>query len=235
MLLILAGAIVGSALTMFVTVQQHTSLLPYEPTGARQEPLPEPTAISCGDNPDTARSLNCSFDLLSFSWLPSQCYDFQLTSTFLQRYNWTWYRSKTSEDPSVNEPIPVSQTVALLGNETELYGSDEYHIIHCIYMWRKLHRGIEVERDGLEPGSASGAWIDSYMGNFMHTDHCSSFLLNWESTVHASHHSVLPRKRENEHVGHTAGIGKDLDRITTTIRTKYPSCPALIASSEPRR
>jgi hypothetical protein len=234
--LILAGAVMGSVLTMLVTVHQPMSLRPYEPTGARQEPLLAPAAISCGDNPDTARSLNCSFDLLSFSWLPSQCYDSELTSQFLQRYNWTWYRSKTPEDSSTSQASPVSQTVALLGNETELYVSDEYHIVHCIYMWKKLHRGIVVEREGLEPGSASVAWIDSYIGNFGHTDHCASYLLNWESTVHASRHSVLHHRRENEHAGHTAGIGKDLDRITTTIRTKYPRCPShVVLPSESQR
>ncbi|KAJ6440238.1 D-mandelate dehydrogenase [Purpureocillium lavendulum] len=39
-------------------------------------------------------------------------------------------------------PQEVAQETAIIGNETKLYVSGEYHVVHCIYMWRKLHRGL---------------------------------------------------------------------------------------------
>lgn len=110
-----------------------------------------------------------------------------------------------------------------------LYVTDEYHIVHCVYMWRKLHRGLEVESKELEPGSSEGAWIDSYTSNFMHTHHCTDVLLLFVRNMHVS-------QREGwtddgvEYSGHNhrSDMGEDLELIRTTIITKFPSCPVRI-------
>lgn len=180
---------------------------------------------SCGESPETARARNCSFDLLSFSWLPQQCYDAELTSLFLER-NWTWYRTRTLENSVTPEPIAVSQDVVAAGNETVLYVSYRYHIVHCIFMWRKLHRGLEIEHKGIESESA-GAWIDSYTGSFGHTHHCSQFLLDWEDNVHNTDSNQISTRAIHEH-NTGAGIGENLDLIKVTISTKYPTCPVVI-------
>ncbi|PKK41766.1 hypothetical protein CI102_12569 [Trichoderma harzianum] len=177
-----------------------------------------PIHVSCGDTPETALARNCTFDLLSFSWLPWECYDNTLTSEFL-KYNWTWYRLVSPAHGSISPDNlkPVSQEVAFLGNETQLYVSVEYHIVHCIFMWRKLHRGLEMERLHLKPGSTSGAWLDSYVSEFSHTNHCSMFLLDFVDNLGSS-------KRLPPPDNHQVRTHRAVDEISVTIFTKYPSC-----------
>lgn len=174
---------------------------------------------SCGETPETALARNCTFDLLSFSWLPWECYDSTLTSEFL-KYDWTWYHLAASAHGTISPDklTPVSQKVASLGNETQLYVSVEYHVVHCIYMWRKLHRGLEMNRLHLNPGSASGAWLDSYTSEFNHTNHCSMFLLDFVDSVSPS------RKLLSASEKHPAPNSKAMNEISVTIFTKYPTC-----------
>jgi hypothetical protein len=53
----------------------------------------------------------------------------------------------------------------LTGQYPELFVTREYHRVHCVYMWRKMHRGLER------------GFIDTYIGNYHHTAHCEQMLL----------------------------------------------------------
>lgn len=226
-LLLLGTSAVAFAILCF-SIAKHFKTPPHHFDTTETVNQSVSTMATCGTDPITALARNCSFDPLSFSWLPPQCYDAELTSMFLKHNEWEWYKSATPEDLSASELISVSLSTVLQGNETELYVSDGYHVVHCIYMWKKLHRAMDVERSGFEPGSTSGAWMDSYIGNLGHTEHCSGLLLDWEKNVHAADISTLPlmqRSDEHQHHEHMDDFGRDLDRISTVIRTKYPECP----------
>lgn len=105
-----------------------------------------PTWTSCGNDSTTARSRGCSFDLISFAWQTPECYDGELVSEFTSwKGNWTFY-----SDVHLTEL--VDQSVAMQG-ETQLYVKWEYHIVHCTFMWRQMHRAYER------------GWIDAHLGN----------------------------------------------------------------------
>lgn len=99
------------------------------------------------------------FDPMSFSHLPSRCYDAELTSEFLSHRNWTWYLSPHDVEST------VSQAEVLTGRYPELYVSMEYHVLHCTYMWKKLHRAV-----------SRGGPIDGYIGRYEHTEHCAMMI-----------------------------------------------------------
>lgn len=116
---------------------------------------------SCGDSPESARSRNCSFDLISFAWQTTECYDIALVNEFSTWSNWTYYA-----DDGLT--IPVTTTEALMG-ERDLYVDLAYHTVHCTFMWRQMHRAY-----------VSG-WIDEHLSNYNHTLHCQDILL-WNKT-----------------------------------------------------
>jgi hypothetical protein len=122
----------------------------------RQEQL-RGTFGECGTSPAEARSLGCQFDVVSFSWLPSDCYDAQLVDDFLALRNWQWFY-----DTAGQHAIPREQV--LKGELTDLIVTREYHLFHCTYQWRKMHRGM-----------VKGV-IDSYISNYEHTAHCEHML-----------------------------------------------------------
>jgi len=114
---------------------------------------------SCGTNRNEALSHNCTFDPMSFSWLPPACYDDALTAEFLSLKPWRWTTDRTGTDPVLLEKV-------LAGDHANLYVSWEYHLLHCTYMWRKLHRA-----------ALGSGMVDSYIGNYNHTSHCEMMLL----------------------------------------------------------
>ena len=116
------------------------------------------TWSSCGDSLETARARGCSFDLISFAWQTQECYDADLVSEFASWNNWTFY----ADDKFT---IPVSQEIARQGDRTPLFVKWDYHIVHCTFMWRQMHRAYER------------GWIDNHLGNYNHTLHCQKMML----------------------------------------------------------
>jgi len=128
-----------------------------------RQPEDKMVSISpCGSTAQEARERGCHFDVISFCWLPDQCYDPHLSSAFDNLKSWEWYL-----DPNKTQPLTHEQVMT--GEFTGLYVNWEYHLRHCTAMWKKLHRAI------LGDGKKA---IDSYIGPYDHTKHCEHMLLN---------------------------------------------------------
>jgi len=119
----------------------------------------------CGNSSDDARALGCHFDIMSFTWSHPRCFDKKLMDEFLSLKNWTWWDETDQND---GKPVPFKEVS--LGQHTRLYVSWEYHITHCTFMWKKMHRAV-----------LAGRPLDSYVGRIEHTMHCTKTLLerNW--------------------------------------------------------
>jgi hypothetical protein len=115
---------------------------------------------SCGHSTAEALSLGCSFDVMSFAWLPTRCFDEELTNGFLALRNWQWYL-----DADGVKSVDFSSVAGAAYDE--LYVTQEYHMYHCTYMWRKMHRA-----------SLAGKVLDGYIADLHHTAHCELEILN---------------------------------------------------------
>ncbi|PMD29153.1 hypothetical protein L207DRAFT_262418 [Hyaloscypha variabilis F] len=166
---------------------------PFGPQGYTTDtpPVPGTHFGSCGDTPSSARQANCVFDIMSFSWLPNACAEPELTTEFLGLRNWTWWI-----DADKQEPVPFDEVA--WGDHTELYVTREYHMYHCTYMWRKLHRGLLRGQSNAEGRGV----VDTYIGQYGHTAHCEMMLLGMESD----------------------GEGIDKTATDTIITMKFPQC-----------
>ncbi|KAL7798031.1 hypothetical protein V8C37DRAFT_368433 [Trichoderma ceciliae] len=116
----------------------------------------------CGSTPDEARSRGCHFDVISFCWLPSQCYDSLLSEDFDSMNHLEWYL-----DPNRTQPLTHDQIMT--GEYTGLYVNWEYHVRHCTAMWKKMHRAFMGE------GRKA---VDGYIASYAHTKHCEHMLLS---------------------------------------------------------
>ena len=125
--------------------------------------LSQPENISpdtCGNSSHEALSLGCSFDVMSFAWLPDRCFDKELVDDFLALKDWNWYLDAGGQQTA--DPASVAA-----GAYDELYVTQEYHMYHCTHMWRKMHRAILAGRD-----------LDGYIGDMHHTAHCEMQILD---------------------------------------------------------
>lgn len=128
------------------------------PLSQKQEPLLVST--NCGNSSDEARARGCVFDLMSWCWLPPACHDAELSEQFLRENGpWDWYLD-------LKATLHVDQEEVAKGNTDLVYVAESYHQIHCAYVWSKMHRAY----------MGQGA-MDSYIGSFNHTKHCSEVLL----------------------------------------------------------
>lgn len=112
----------------------------------------------CGNTTAEAKANGCVIDLISGAWVHPACYDQELEKEFLEYGDWKWYADPKGETELSEEfmrttpPDPVWVSLA-------------YHDAHCAFTWRKLHRA-----------AMRGTPIDSQIGSYVHTNHCSGAL-----------------------------------------------------------
>jgi hypothetical protein len=112
---------------------------------------------SCGSSSNSACERNCSFDLISISWQTPECYDAPLASEFVARNAWNFYTEAHG-----NVTVPFSHA---LKGEQNLWVDWNYHITHCLFMWRQMPRAYER------------GWIDAHLRSYNHTLHCQKKIL----------------------------------------------------------
>lgn len=143
-----------SLLTIFVFTPR-----PWQETKHYTALDPKAPGLSCGNSSAEAMEAGCLFDIMSFTWSWPACFDQQLMDEFLLHSNWTWWF-----DAEGGMSVPSSEVAA--GHHSELYVTWEYHLVHCTYMWKKMHQAI-----------LQGRPLDSYIANLNHTLHCEMMLL----------------------------------------------------------
>jgi len=145
---------------------------------------------SCGDSPETARERGCHFDLISFAWQTHECYDSSLVAEFAEWEPWPFWTSENG-----TETVPLE--VAFLGERT-LWIPWRYHIVHCTFVWRQLHRAYEA------------GWVDSDLRRYGHTKHCQRMILMEGEETDDGRFFSIPN-----------------DRVVTLANIIYPSCEKL--------
>jgi hypothetical protein len=130
-------------------------------TAATSPPLISETSppLDCGRTVDEAKAAGCIFDVMSFHWVPPQCYDAEITEGFLAARNWSFY----SKYHGTEEDIIPLETIR--EGHMSAWVPWEYHPVHCTFQWRKMHRAY-----------AAGNPLDSALGNYNHTLHCQEML-----------------------------------------------------------
>ena len=146
---LISGALVLSILIIIALTASFS--------GQGQQHSPTATWTSCGEDKATALARNCSFDLISFAWQTPECFDYTLVSEFAAWDDWKFYLW-------FNGSVVIPQSVAMQG-ETDLHVDWQYHVTHCTFMWRQMHRAYER------------GYIDSHLRAYNHTLHCQKMLL----------------------------------------------------------
>lgn len=111
---------------------------------------------NCGSSATEARSRDCVFDLVSHSWLPQNCLyneDFADAELMYANSTWHWGLDDTTE---------VSLENVRQGEFDRVWTSMDWHVTHCSYVWKRLHRAL------IDPGRR----LDSYTADYHHTSHC---------------------------------------------------------------
>jgi hypothetical protein len=113
----------------------------------------------CGNSSEEAIKNGCVMDFIPGGWVHADCYDKDLETDFLEYAGRHWYA-----DPEGKQELS-EDFMRRTGGPNPVYVSMKYHDAHCSYTWRKLHRAV-----------LRGTPIDSQVGEYPHTKHCSTAL-----------------------------------------------------------
>lgn len=177
--------LLGLALLTFlaiVTIRNRWLMFPLRTSTSRR-----PAYQDCGASPSEARRRCCSFDILSFAWQTPECYDHANTEAFrTHKGNESW-----AFFTDLNSAAPQRTEVEVLTGEVLAFVTAEYHLTHCTYMWRQLHRAYTLK-----------GYIDEHLDNWKHTLHCQKVLLGATAeekgmqTVNTVGRIIYPRCRK---------------------------------------
>jgi hypothetical protein len=141
---LLSTAIITAVLLILTLVFSASTL---QPRSAAQTSLfkPSPLGLNCGNSLASARANNCTFDLLSYSWTPSACYERETDAEFR-----AWTSSPTRRFGAFpffidrNATIRISDVEAMSFRAGSLaHTTQEEHLGHCIFWMRRIERILE--------------------------------------------------------------------------------------------
>ncbi|KAF4785741.1 hypothetical protein HER10_EVM0009431 [Colletotrichum scovillei] len=130
---------------------------------------PAVTSCDCGNSTAEAVTLGCKYDSLAAAWLPEHCRDDELTAEFERsgpgpNGEWTYWA-----DTAHAQEISVQEIAKMADNQAELrfHMSGHWHVIHCIFYWRKEHRA-----------RFNGKMVEPRSDNEKHIKHCGKIFLD---------------------------------------------------------
>lgn len=116
----------------------------------------------CGTDAATARANGCIFDLLTLAWLAPECYDGELSQEFLEVASEPFYF-----DEEATEKMESYEVLSEIPIGVNSWTTRKYHIYHCAYGWRLMHRTLE-----------RGGMLEDGLSGYHHTEHCTATLMN---------------------------------------------------------
>ncbi|KAF2114051.1 hypothetical protein BDV96DRAFT_600791 [Lophiotrema nucula] len=137
-------------------------------------PMATPPKVEhkCGSTYASALASGCTFDLLSYSWVPKSCYD---SETDLEFREWIANPNRTggafpffankSLSPS-SHILDVDALSSMSGN-IWVWSPEEEHVGHCIFWSRRIHRFLQ----------GRFKWSES-VAKMAHTSHCAFEVLD---------------------------------------------------------
>ena len=115
------------------------------------------TYNQCGTTAAEARSRGCVFETTGFAWLPPACADPSTEAeflTYIAANDLLLYRDMNYTDI-------VSLEEVKRGEGPGFFVRQQYHLTHCLFLIKKLHRAI-----------AQGRTLDGIIMPLHHTEHC---------------------------------------------------------------
>jgi hypothetical protein len=122
----------------------------------------------CGGSPDIARARGCRFELHNFAWVPSECYDEDLSQEWYDKYDWLMTRDRNGKQV-------ITKEEAQKGDVAAVWVTWPQHVTHCGLVWRKYHRSIMFNRP-----------MDNWTNSYFHTNHCGEMTVKWDFLKNSS-------------------------------------------------
>jgi hypothetical protein len=165
--------LIGFAILGFISLLQpltniHAHVHPEGAATGKCQTAPTMASCDCGNSTAEAVALGCKYDSLAAAWLPEHCRDDELTAEFERSGpgidgKWTYWA-----DTAHTQEISVEDIAKMADNqELRFHMSGHWHVLHCIFYWRKEHRA-----------RFNGKAVEPRSDNEKHIKHCGQIFLD---------------------------------------------------------
>ncbi len=118
----------------------------------------------CGNSSSEAVALGCSFDQLTWAWLPPHCSHYANEDFLNAEPGKPW---KYFEDIDGKKQVDEHSWGEVLDGELMIFGERREHLTHCVFLFLSLG---QIIRDGTK-------YIEK-MGDYNHIHHCAMLLFD---------------------------------------------------------
>ncbi|KYK57318.1 hypothetical protein DCS_04326 [Drechmeria coniospora] len=109
----------------------------------------------CGNSPAEAMARNCRYSIVLFGWLPPGCHTADDAADEESMHGGqSWHYESEGRNMTMDE--------LRLGNYRNFTSTYDMHLMHCMYVWKRMHRAM----------LNASIQMDSYSANLHHTEHC---------------------------------------------------------------
>ncbi|RAH69957.1 uncharacterized protein BO66DRAFT_294666, partial [Aspergillus aculeatinus CBS 121060] len=115
----------------------------------------------CGTHWTEAKRLGCHFDVMASRWYSPDCFNRGVLDQMLTEVDFRWYADREHTQEVARERV-------LAGEFDAVYPDNDYHIMHCLYLWRRLHSAVLEHR-----------FLDDDVYSYGHTLHCTRLIMRW--------------------------------------------------------
>ncbi|TDZ68462.1 hypothetical protein CTRI78_v002110 [Colletotrichum trifolii] len=185
-------------------------------------------SCNCGETIDEARSNGCVYDSLAAAWLPPHCRSAALTAEFeslgpnppdAAGNTWGYWHDLNQTRAMTLAEVSELPEAARHGRHARFFATHEWHLVHCVFYWRKMWESARCARG--EPGALCGGGggggvlvVERRYDTLMHINHCQTMFLMRDPLDHvaaeagvALHSDELHVARPHEHAGAEMGAG----------------------------
>ncbi|KAF4837620.1 hypothetical protein CGCSCA4_v011774 [Colletotrichum siamense] len=210
-------------------------LVPHLPSTQKHRSL----SCNCGETIEEASSNGCVFDSLAAAWLPPHCRSAKLTAEFeslgpnepdTAGNTWGYWHDQNQTHPMTLEEVSQLPEAARRGQHARFFTTHEWHLVHCIFYWRKMWEATRCARgvDGASCGEDGMLVIEKRYDTLMHIHHCMTMMLMRDPldsiaaeagvALHSDElHVAKPHKHQESghHVGGGHKSGDPYDKMGT--------------------
>lgn len=156
--LVTMGVLMALYSTLILPEASHQRILPHARNGTDPDTgLPLSWSHGdCGNSPEDAKERGCQYSIVLHSWLPKHCLteaDSEDAEDMYEDRDWP-YETASGQNLTMEE--------LGAGDYGHFTTTFDWHVTHCMYVWKRLHRIL------LDPTQQ----LDSYTANYQHTSHC---------------------------------------------------------------
>ncbi|KAL2060783.1 hypothetical protein VTL71DRAFT_9425 [Oculimacula yallundae] len=123
---------------------------------------PQTGEAKCGNNWQDAKRLGCHFDVMASRWYSHDCYNGAILEQMMTEVEFEWFYDS-------EHTLPAPKDLVMKGEFDTIYPLYDYHIMHCLYLWRRLHSAVVEHRQ-----------LDDDVYSYGHTLHCTRLIMGWK-------------------------------------------------------